>query len=128
MEPQTFLDELAKECTARGITPKELLDSIIKTTEPFHISKRNILKAGAGVGLLGVMAGSAFATPTDQGQISAQSGMFAKIEGPSDTTVINLANDRVDMSSTEWGNLPQYNGSPGGATTVGDFWYDTSAD
>jgi len=128
MEPQTFLDELAKECTARGITPKELLDSIIKTTEPFHISKRNMLKAGVGLGVLSVAAaGVASAGPTDQGQISAQSGQFAKVEGPSDSTVIDLSSDIVDLQNTNRMVLPLYAGT-NPSTVVGDFYYDTTSD
>ena len=126
MEPQTFLDELAKECTARGITPKELIDRLIKTTEPFHISKRHMLKAGVGLGVLSVAAaGVASAGPTDQGQISAQSGQFAKVEGPSDSTVIDLSSDIVDLSNTEQMVLPIYSGTPGSLST-GSMWLDSS--
>ena len=125
MEPHTFLTELAEECTARGITPKELINALTPSKDTFNISKRNILKAGAGVGLLGVMAGSAFAAPTDQGQISAESGQFAKIEGPSDSTVIDLSSDLVDLSSTEQMVLPIYSGTPGSLST-GSMWLDSS--
>ena len=125
MEPHTFLRELAEECTARGITPKQLINALTPPKDTFNISKRNILKAGAGVGLLGVMAGSAFAAPTEQGQISAQSGQFAKVEGPSDSTVIDLSGDIVDLSNTEQMVLPIYSGTPGSLST-GSMWLDSS--
>jgi len=109
--------------STQRITENEVFVKVPKDT--FNISKRNILKAGAGVGLLGVMAGSAFAAPTDQGQISAESGQFAKIEGPSDSTIIDLSSDLVDLSSTEQMVLPIYSGTPGSLST-GSMWLDSS--
>ena len=125
MEPEKFLKELAEQCTARGITPTELINSLIPSQEDFTISKRNILRAGAGVGLIGAIAGTAIAGPTDQGQISAQSGQFAKVEGPSDSTVIDFSSDIVDLSNTEQMVLPIYSGTPGSLST-GSMWLDSS--
>jgi len=129
MDTSQFMEELATECKNRNVSPQDLVDYVIEAKEGFKITKRGLGRAAAilGAGAL-VATGTASAAPTDQGQVSSNSIMVEKIEGPSDTTVINLADDRVDMSNTEWGNLPQYDGSPGGATTVGDFWYDLSAD
>lgn len=118
------LQRLLTAIEESGMTPEEFVEQVKEPT----LTRRMIL-AGAGLAtLVGVGAGTAAAADTSTGQISANSVQVAKVEGPSDTTVINLADDRVDMSSTEWGNLPQYNGTPGSATTVGDFWYDLSAD
>ena len=117
------LERLLKAIDESGMTPEQFVEQVKEPT----LTRRMIL-GGAGLAtMIGFGAGTA-AADTSTGQISANSVQVAAIEGPSDTTVINLANDRVDMSSTEWGNLPQYNGTPGSATTVGDFWYDTSAD
>ena len=107
-----------------GMTPEEFVEKVKEPT----LSRRVMMGGLGAAALVGLGAGTVSAADTSTGQISANSVQVAAIEGPSDTTVINLANDRVDMSSTEWGNLPQYNGTPGSATTVGDFWYDTSAD
>ena len=107
-----------------GMTPEEFVEKVKEPT----LSRRVMMGGLGAAALVGLGAGTVSAADTTTGQISANSVQVAAIEGPSDTTVINLANDRVDMSSTEWGNLPQYNGTPGSATTVGDFWYDTSAD
>ncbi len=118
------LERLLKAIDESGMTPEQFVEQVKEPT----LTRRMIL-GGAGLAtMIGFGAGTAAAADTSTGQISANSVQVAAIEGPSDTTVINLANDRVDMSSTEWGNLPQYNGTPGSATTVGDFWYDTSAD
>jgi hypothetical protein len=126
MEPQTFLTELAEECTARGITPKELINAFTHTKDTFNISKRNILRAGAGLGILGVAAaGVVSAGPTDQGQISAESGQFSKVEGPSDSTIIDLSGDIVDLSNTDQMVLPIYSGTPGSLST-GSMWLDSS--
>ena len=107
-----------------GMTPEEFVEKVKEPT----LSRRVMMGGLGAAALVGLGAGTVSAADTTTGQISANSVQVAKVEGPSDTTVIDLANDRVDMSSTEWGNLPQYNGTPGSATTVGDFWYDTSAD
>ena len=107
-----------------GMTPEEFVEKVKEPT----LSRRVMMGGLGAAALVGLGAGTVSAADTTTGQISANSVQVAAIEGPSDTTVIDLANDRVDMSSTEWGNLPQYNGTPGSATTVGDFWYDTSAD
>ena len=107
-----------------GMTPEEFVEKVKEPT----LSRRVMMGGLGAAALVGLGAGTVSAADTSTGQISANSVQVAAIEGPSDTTVINLANDRVDMSSTEWGNLPQYNGTPGSATTVGDCWYDTSAD
>ncbi len=107
-----------------GMTPEEFVEKVKEPT-----LSRRVMMGGLGAAVLvGLGAGTVSAADTTTGQISANSVQVAKVEGPSDTTVIDLANDRVDMSSTEWFNLAQYNGTPGSATTVGDFWYDTSAD
>ena len=127
MGKSTFIEELETACQKSNVTAAELVEYVIEAKEGHRSSRRAVLglagELGAGLAATGIASAS-----TSQGQVSANSIMVEKIEGPSDTTVINLANDRVDMSSTEWGNLPQYNGTPGSATTVGDFWYDTSAD
>lgn len=107
-----------------GMTPEEFVEKVKEPT----LSRRVMMGGLGAAALVGLGAGTVSAADTTTGQISANKAQVATIAGPSDTTVINLANDRVDMSSTEWGNLPQYNGTPGSATTVGDFWYDTSAD
>ena len=128
MDTSQFMEELATECKNRNVSPQDLVDYVIEAKEGFRVTRRGLGKAAALLGVGALAATGTASASTSQGQVSANSGQFQIIEGPSDTTVINLANDRVDMSNTEWGNLPQYNGSPGGATTVGDFWYDTSAD
>jgi hypothetical protein len=118
------LERLLKAIDESGMTPEQFVEQVKEPT----LTRRMIL-GGAGLAtMIGFGAGTVAAADTSTGQISANSVQVAQIEGPSDTVVIDLADDRVDMSSTEWGNLPQYNGTPGSATTVGDFWYDTSAD
>jgi len=107
-----------------GMTPEEFVEKVKEPT----LSRRLMMGGLGAAALIGLGAGTVSAADTTTGQISANSVQVAKVEGPSDTTVIDLANDRVDMSSTEWFNLAQYNGTPGSATTVGDCWYDTSAD
>lgn len=107
-----------------GMTPEEFVEKVKEPT----LSRRLMMGGLGAAALVGLGAGTVSAADTTTGQISANSVQVAKVEGPSDTTVIDLANDRVDMSSTEWFNLAQYNGTPGSATTVGDCWYDTSAD
>ncbi len=118
------LERLLIAIDKSGMTPEEFVEKVKEPT----LSRRVMMGGLGAAALVGLGAGTVSAADTSTGQISANSVQVAAIEGPSDTTVINLANDRVDMSSTEWGNLPQYNGTPGSATTVGDFWYDTSAD
>ena len=107
-----------------GMTPEEFVEKVKEPT----LSRRVMMGGLGAAALVGLGAGTVSAADTSTGQISANSVQVAAIEGPSDTTVINLANDRVDMSSTEWFNLAQYDGTPGSATTVGDCWYDLSAD
>ena len=107
-----------------GMTPEEFVEKVKEPT----LSRRVMMGGLGAAALVGLGAGTVSAADTTTGQISANSVQVAKVEGPSDTTVIDLANDRVDMSNTEWFNLAQYNGTPGSATTVGDCWYDTSAD
>ncbi len=118
------LERLLKAIDESGMTPEQFVEQVKEPT----LTRRMIL-GGAGLAtMIGFGAGTVTAADTSTGQISANSVQVAQIEGPSDTVVIDLVDDRVDMSNTEWGNLPQYNGTPGSATTVGDFWYDTSAD
>ena len=107
-----------------GMTPEEFVEKVKEPT----LSRRVMMGGLGAAALVGLGAGTVSAADTSTGQISANSVQVAAIEGPSDTTVINLANDRVDMSSTEWFNLAQYDCTPGSATTVGDCWYDLSAD
>lgn len=118
------LERLLKAIDESDMTPEEFVDKVKEPT----LSRRLMIGGLGAAALIGVGAGTVSAADTTTGQISANSVQVAKIEGPSDTTVIDLSNDRVDMSNTEWFNLAQYNGTPGSATTVGDCWYDTSAD
>ena len=106
------------------MTPEEFVGKVKEPT----LSRRLMIGGLGAAALVGLGAGTVSAADTTSGQISANKAQVATIAGPSDTTVIDLSNDRVDMSNTEWFNLAQYNGSPGSATTVGDCWYDTSAD
>ena len=106
-----------------GMTPEEFVEQVKEPT----LTRRMIL-AGAGLAtLVGVGAGTAAAADTSTGQISANSVQVATIEGPSDTTVVDLANDIVDLQNTDRMVLPLYAGT-NPSTVVGDFWYDTSAD
>lgn len=118
------LERLLIAIDKSGMTPEEFVEKVKEPT----LSRRVMMGGLGAAALVGLGAGTVSAADTTTGQISANSVQVAKVEGPSDTTVIDLANDRVDMSSTEWFNLAQYNGTPGSATTVGDCWYDTSAD
>jgi len=118
------LERLLIAIEESGMTPEEFVEKVKEPT----LSRRLMMGGLGAAALIGLGAGTVSAADTTTGQISANSVQVAKVEGPSDTTVIDLANDRVDMSSTEWFNLAQYNGTPGSATTVGDCWYDTSAD
>ena len=118
------LERLLIAIEESGMTPEEFVEKVKEPT----LSRRLMMGGLGAAALVGLGAGTVSAADTTTGQISANSVQVAKVEGPSDTTVIDLANDRVDMSSTEWFNLAQYNGTPGSATTVGDCWYDTSAD
>ena len=118
------LERLLKAIDESGMTPEQFVEQAKEPT----LTRRMIL-GGAGLAtLLGFGVGTVAAADTTTGQISAHTVQVAKIDGPSDTVVIDVSDDRVDMSNTEWGNLPQYDGTPGSATTVGDFWYDLSAD
>ena len=118
------LERLLKAIDESGMTPEQFVEQVKEPT----LTRRMVL-GGAGLAtLLGFGVGSVAAADTTTGQISANKAQVATIAGPSDTTVIDLNNDRVDMSSTEWFTLSLYNGTPGSATTVGDCWYDTSAD
>tara|TARA_R110000824_G_scaffold8627_1_gene38998 strand:+ start:653 stop:1033 length:381 start_codon:yes stop_codon:yes gene_type:complete len=125
MNSENFLIKLQEACEENNLSPAELVHYVMESKNTFNLTKRNLLRVGAGVGLLGAVAGSAFAAPTDQGQISAQSGQFAKVEGPSDSTVIDLSGDIVDLSNTEQMVLPIYSGTPGSLST-GSMWLDSS--
>ena len=127
MDSENFLIKLQKACEENNLSPAELVHYVIESKNTFNLTKRNVLRAGVGVGLLGAMAGSAFAAPTDQGQISAESGQFAKVEGPSDSTIIDLSGDIVDLQSTNRMVLPLYAGT-NPSVVVGDFYYDTTSD
>ena len=110
------LERLLKAIDESGMTPEQFVEQVKEPT----LTRRMVL-GGAGLAtLLGFGVGSVAAADTTTGQISANKAQVATIAGPSD--------DRVDMSSTEWFTLSLYNGTPGSATTVGDCWYDTSAD
>ena len=118
------LERLLIAIEESGMTPEQFVEQVKEPT-----MSRRLMLGGMGVAaLVGLGAGTAAAADTTSGQISANKAQVATIAGPSNTTVIDLSADRVDMSSTEWFNLAQYNGTPGSATTVGDCWYDTSAD
>tara|TARA_R110002110_G_scaffold9196_3_gene45496 strand:+ start:730 stop:1098 length:369 start_codon:yes stop_codon:yes gene_type:complete len=118
------LERLLKAIDESGMTPEQFVEQAKEPT----LTRRMIL-GGAGLAtLLGFGVGTVAAADTTDGIISANKVQIETVAGPSDTTVINLADDRVDMSSTEWFNLAQYDGTPGSATTVGDCWYDLSAD
>ena len=110
------------------MSPQDLVDYVIEAKEGFKITKRGLGRAAAilGAGAL-VATGTASAAPTDQGQVSANSIMVEKIEGPSDTTVVDMANDIVDLQNTNRMVLPLYAGT-NPSTVVGDFYYDTTSD
>ena len=128
MDTSQFMEELATECKNRNVSPQDLVDYVIEAKEGFKITKRGLGRAAAilGAGAL-VATGTASAAPTDQGQVSANSIMVEKIEGPSDTTVVDMANDIVDLQNTNRMVLPLYAGT-NPSTVVGDFYYDTTSD
>ena len=118
------LERLLKAIDESDMTPEEFVDKVKEPT----LSRRLMIGGLGAAALVGLGAGTVSAADTTTGQISANKAQVATIAGPSDTTVIDLNNDRVDMSNTEWFTLSLYNGTPGSATTIGDCWYDTSAD
>jgi len=118
------LERLLIAIEESGMTPEEFVEQVKEPT----LSRRLMLGGMGAAAILGLGVGTAAAADTTDGIISANKAQVEIIAGPSDTTVINLADDRVDMSSSEWFTLSLNKGPPGSATTVGDCWYDTSAD
>jgi len=126
MGKSTFIEELETACQKSNVTAAELVEYVIEAKEGHRSSRRAVLGLAGALGV-GLAATGIASASTSQGQVSANSGQYAKIEGPSDTTVIDLSSDICDLQNTNRMVLPLYAGT-NPSTVVGDFYYDTTSD
>jgi len=126
MDNENFLNDLAKECKNRNITPKDFVEYVIEAKEGFKITKRGLGKAAAllGVGALAV-TGTAAAS-TAQGIVECN---IVKTESLQTDTIeiADLSADVLDLQNINRMVLPLYAGT-NPSVVVGDFYYDTTSD